>query len=282
MTIEDTGAPAPDELLPPANPPELQPDEGQQQDQTDPPVGDPAAPSPEGEEGEGDKPQPPPKPKKTTQERIHELTWRAREAERQRDELLSRISQPQQQQPPAPKAAQGEPDPTQYEYGDTDANYIHDLAVWTTLQTVKAETQRQEAERVMRERRQSWEAKAAEARKVHDDFDEIVMSNRWDCSDIMADAIASSDVGADIAYHLANNPAEARRISQLSPVAQALSIGRLESQFSTPASPPQPKTVSNAPPPAPQVRAANGKYAPNLDTCSFEDFEKYADKVRSS
>ena len=90
----------------------------------------------------------------------------------------------------------------------------------------------------------------------------------------MADAIRTSEVGAAVAYHLASNPEEARRIAGLNPLAAIREIGRLEARFDTKSSGPPPKQASDAPPPPPGVRGQGGRFAVAPDTDDFAAFEK--------
>lgn len=67
----------------------------------------------------------------------------------------------------------------------------------------------------------------------------------------MAEMLADSDWGADVAYALGKNPALSAEIAAMSPTAQARAIGRLEAQVSAP----KPKKVTSAPDPVNPVTA---------------------------
>jgi hypothetical protein len=69
-------------------------------------------------------------------------------------------------------------------------------------------------------------------------------------------------VGPEILYHLGQNPAEAKRIAQLSPLSQAKEIGKLEDKLSS--NPPAKKT-SSAPAPISPVNG-KGTSTPTYDT----------------
>lgn len=70
-------------------------------------------------------------------------------------------------------------------------------------------------------------------------------------SDHAAEIIAESDVAAEIAHYLANNPREAFDIYQLSPAQQGRALARIEQRVSLPA-----RRTSSAPPPPPMVTGA--------------------------
>ena len=87
------------------------------------------------------------------------------------------------------------------------------------------------------------------AREKYDDFEQVAYNPKLPITEPMAVTIRESDVGPEILYHLGNNPAEAKRIAQLSPLSQAKEIGKLEDKLAT--NPPAKKTSSAPPPIAP-------------------------------
>lgn len=97
-----------------------------------------------------------------------------------------------------------------------------------------------EHERVSKE----WNARVEKARDALEDFDEVCAESEAVVTEPMSKAILESDQGALIAYHLAKNPAEAERISKLSPSKQAAEIVALEAKVAKPV-----KQPSSAPAP---------------------------------
>lgn len=252
----------------------------------------PVDPSPESEDDGGEAVEPTPeeveaaKPKKDFQSRIDEVTRARRDAEREakywRDVAMGKV-QPEQNhvQAEGPKA----PDPLAYDFGDQDPRYQSDLVDYKVEQRlassgldkldekVAQSLQRQAAERV-------WEAREDEVRSEFADYDEKVHQPdpvtgraKWPCTQDMATAIRESDAGGRIAYHLASNPEEARRIAALSPHSQIRELGRIEAGF-TSAPKTQAKTATDAPKPATsQVRGAGGQFSPSPETDDFKQFE---------
>jgi hypothetical protein len=212
------------------------------------------------------------KPKKTAQERIDELTWKAREAERQRDELLDRLGRQQPQQPAQPEG-DGRPNPEQYEYGVSDERYVEDLAGWKAQQIATQSFAQFERQSRVRSMVQTFDQRVAQAFPEGTPEGIQAMRNLPEIPPAITDVILTSENGPLLADHLGTNTSELRRLSALPPHLQAYELAKIEGRLAAPPSP-QPKTVSNAPAPAPQVRAANGKFQVNLETCSFEDFEK--------
>lgn len=71
----------------------------------------------------------------------------------------------------------------------------------------------------------------------------------------MADVIRDSELGPNIAYYLAENTDKALAIAQLSPLAQAREIGRIEARIEAEKARPAP-VVSKAPPPPPSIEGS--------------------------
>jgi len=100
-----------------------------------------------------------------------------------------------------------------------------------------------------------------EARNKYDDFEQVAYNPDLPITDEMAEVIKDSALGPDVAYHLGKNPAEARRIARLTPLAQARELGKIEATL---ASNPPVKKVSSAPDPIKPVgsRSSNPTYDP--------------------
>jgi hypothetical protein len=220
--------------------------------------------------------EPPPK-KPTVQDRIDELTRARREAEREREywrqEALK--ARPQEERKPAQADPDAEPNPEDFQYGEADPAYIRAITAHTTRQTIRQENERQRRATQEQAVAQTWQQRSADFAKDHPDFFERVYSDDVVITPAMTDAIATSEEGPRVAYHLAQNPDEARRIAALTPIAQVREIGRLESKLAQPVeAKPEPKTVSDAPPPAPQARGLRGQFKPPADTDDFAAFER--------
>lgn len=222
------------------------------------------------------------KQRKSAQDRIGELTKRMREAERRAEEAERRA----QAAPPPPQPQPSKmPNPADYADGQFDPQYVQDLATHIADETVgrrlAAEHERQQQDAVSRQmadRQRTWEDRKAKAMLEMPDFAEVVdasvAAHEWPCPPAMAQAIETSEMGPKVAYHLAKNPDEARRIAALDQFSQVREIGRLEAKLEL-APKTQPKTVSGAPaPPANQARGAGGQFKVAPDTDDFEAFDK--------
>ncbi len=219
-------------------------------------------------------------PKKTAQQRIDELTHARREAEREAAHWREEAQKPRAPAP-APQPTEGQPDPTQYAYGESDPAFIRDAAVFQATQAVRAEFQsqretdlRQAAQLDFKTRRDSFAAKVGDK-----DEGAIFLLSDLDApvTPQMADIIFASENGVKVADHLGRNLAEARRIASLPPHLQGVALAKLEATLSTAA--PIPKTATTAPEPANHTRGAGGRFAPSPDTSDFAQFEQLADGI---
>lgn len=246
-------------------------DTDQDQDRGEQQSGEGEPQSGEGE-SEGGEQQPRRNP---TQERIDALTKSRREAERRAaaaEARLAELDKPKGEQPTAP----AEPDPSKYKFGETDPQYIRDLARFEAKQAyadeAKAHSQRTAQEAVLT----TWDQRQDAFAATKPDYYDKVTSNDLPITPVMADAIMTSEDGAAVAYHLANHPDEARRIAAMNPLAAVRELGRLEAKLAQPPanSTPDPKTISDAPRPAPNLRGNGGRFKVAPDTDDFSAFEK--------
>jgi hypothetical protein len=234
----------------------------------------------------------PSKPKQTAQERINELTRLRREAERKAEALEARIQEmerpPEPEPEPKVEKPEGPPDPSTFDYGELDPRYITALVGYQTDQGIAAfraeEAQKAEqtaAAREHQEVQERFQKQIESGSEKHADFQEKVMEGaekgEWSLGPDMAKMLADSDVGDDIAYHLATNPDESHDVYRQSPVEQARYFGKMEAKFSADQSAAPGKTEAKppkAPPPVMPARGADGKFQPSADSEDFRAFEK--------
>ena len=227
---------------------------------------------------EGDKPEEkePPKSEKRpgVQSRIDELTRARYEAER---EAKFWREQAAKSPPPSTDA----PKPTRADFADDDA-YFEALADFKAEQKVQQFSQQTQAER----------AQEAQARQTASQFDlyqervqqaglpdyaEVVGQSDVPAAPHVLESILDSDVGPQLAYHLAKHPDVAERLNAMTPVQAAREIGRLEAAVASPsATQPTPpaKRTTTAPAPINPVRGGNGQFVKPPEAMS--DAEWYA------
>jgi hypothetical protein len=115
----------------------------------------------------------------------------------------------------------------------------------------------------------AWMEATADFRQKVPDFETVAHNPNHPVTPIMADAIRESDRGAEIAYYLGKNPAEAAQISALPPVSQATAIARLEQRVGAASVP-----VSRAPEPIGTLSGRSGSAGKPLEEMDFEDYRR--------
>ena len=103
-------------------------------------------------------------------------------------------------------------------------------------------------------------------------YGEVNGQRSWQASAVMADEIRLSDIGPQLGYHLAKNPDVAAEIAGLSDRAAIRRMTLLESNLKSEMSK-KPKTVSDAPPPPPQVKSGDAGMSKSLDSPDLSDAE---------
>ena len=197
-------------------------------------------------------------------ERWNEMRSRIRDLEGQ-------VQQFRQQAETKWQAAQKPLDPQQFasdaEYqAALSAQYMRRELAQDDLQQAAAVRQQAQATR-----EQALDANVDSYRERIPDIDVIFKQPREGgpiVSDAMAAVIYESDAGPLIAYHLAKNPDEARRISTMPPLAAARALGRLEADLSMPG-----RKISAAPKPLQTLNGAaqiDSKDPAKMDMKEFE------------
>lgn len=221
--VEATGFDAPDNTDKPEKAKEPDPVEEEGGDEAD-------EPNPEVND-EADEPEDEDKPEKgrskPAKQRIAELTAARREAERRAAELEQRIANMEAGKPEDGRALE-KPDPAdeKYQFGEADPQYLADLTEWK-VETRLAERDAERAIELQRERAAQvgqtldaqWAEKAEKAAEKYEDFQETVIEGAangdWPLLPLSAAAVQGSEVGDDVAYHLATNKADAKKLASL-------------------------------------------------------------------
>lgn len=218
--------------------------------------------------------EPEPKPA-STQQRIDELTARLRESERKVAEMERGSKQTEEPEGSDETSEAGPPDPEDYEFGEADSKFIADLARFSADQQFNERQQRAQVEAEVEALETGWREAIGkpEIAEKYPDFNDKVTegANRgeWECSVPMAVLIKNSEVGPHVAYELATNAAEARRIAGLSTQEQLLEMGRLEGRISarleastsSNAAPKKKAATKAPPPPTARSRGSGGTFA---------------------
>jgi len=223
------------------------------------------------------------------EKRIGTLVRQRREAEREAAEWKAKAlaNEPKPQEEGTKEApTEAEPSPDDYLGGELDRQFIIDTAKFharqefATLEAQKSVEKQQAENRAKLEAIDTnWDTQRAVGSTKHKDFEDKVIGGldrgEFRLSDFAGVAIKASSIGADVAYFLAENPAEADRIYAMQPLDQVKEIGKLEARLDAPAATSAP-AVSKAPPP-PKHRASGGGGTTTIPP-DTEDFASFAAK----
>ena len=211
-------------------------------------------------------------PKRSAEARINEITRQKHDALREAEYWKSKAIQPEKVEA-KPATSLEAPDSDDFE---TTEDYIRALTKWTVKQA--REEDAKEASRVSQEHEgkeafDRFEVQAEKLRAIHEDFDDVLQLPVF--SKEMQYALIDSDVGAELAYYLGTHPAEAKRLSGLTQGRMFKELGKLETKFTTPVTPPK-KGVTAAPDPISPVK---GKGAVKSDPLTMTAQEYYDAKA---
>lgn len=225
---------------------------------------------------------------------------KAEDAERRLDEALKAIPKPAAESPPAPPPPPEAPRPKRPSRADFDDPDAFDTALsahedalieWSSS-TAAAKTAAATAEATKKAVDEAAAATADEARKAADQAKVEVMRSTWNAtrakaiermpdyeavaespdvqiSMAMASVITTRPDGADIAYHLGQNPELSARIAALTPPEAVFELGLISAQLKVPKAP----ELTKAPDP---VRTVGARAAATRKDATEESMEEYA------
>ena len=142
---------------------------------------------------------------------------------------------------------------------------------------VKAAQKLAERERAQQQERmtETFLEKAEKASERYADFQAVVGNPALAINDGMAEFIADSELGADVAYYLGKNPLKASQIAQMSPIKAARELTRIEAEIAS-----KPKaTPSKAPEPITPV-GSRGKATTSSLPSDDDDIDTWMRKER--
>ena len=256
---EDDVTPTPD----PDNP-----EDGEEPDKPESDDGDP-------DKSDEDEPEKPPE----TQGKSKRALRRAIAREKQRNaELERRLAALEERTPetrtPELKEPKREDFDSVEEYYDARADYRLEVKLQEKEQKDREQTQRSQTQQESAQLAQSWDEKLEDARDKHDDYDDVLESSDVPVSPLMGRYFMESDIGAELAYHIAQRP-EYKKIANLPPLRQAAELGKIEDKVKAQLDKPKPKKPSSATaPPDPVKPKGTGKSEPT----SKDDVETWMNK----
>lgn len=250
--------------------------------------------APDGDDEPEDKPEQKPKKVNRFQERINELTAKAREAERALEALKAQTTkQPEtakqtnqsvvQDDGPSPDA-KNEDGSDKYPLGEFDPQYIRDMArhtidkEWTARKEQEAQETLQRQHQEARDALQAqWAEKLETVTEQHEDFLDktLELESAFDgleanYSDYLVQTIKSLDHGPEVLYYFANNLDEAKRFVQMGPLGATLALGEINAMFKGQTR--KETKVSKAPPPPQVNKGSKTRTAVAGDTDDLDAF----------
>jgi hypothetical protein len=218
---------------------------------------------------EGDEP-------KGVAKRLKELTDARRAAEAREARLLALLEQ--QRAPSQPKPSEEEPLKGLKDFNyDEKAflDYSEKRAIAKADKAAREIAQRYRMEQEAIGRRAKFDERVAAFANTVEDYHEVV-TDSTPVSEGMADAIMDSDEAGALMYYLGNNPDEARKLYQMTPAKAGREIQKLEDRLVAERAKAAAKPVSQAPPPAPKIDAADP--SPRVKSTADPDSDKLSDR----
>ena len=116
-----------------------------------------------------------------------------------------------------------------------------------------------------------------DARKVHDDFDEVALNPSLPINQLIID-VAMGENFAEILYELGKNPEKAAQISAMTSIQAAREIGKIEERILNPKKPT--KTKTKAPEPLKPLGGGGNADATPIEKMSFKQKQAKWEKER--
>lgn len=252
------------------------------------------------------------KPKSRFQERIDELTAKAREAERREIDLRADFERKLAKlEDSLPKAAEkiqakasvtdGAPDPDdldangedKYPLGKFDPAFIVDLTRHS-FKVIREEAKAAEAEEKQATELQTaqaaldnqWKGRLETAKEKYPDMiaRNTEMFNALEGTDerlgqYLANTIMSMEYGTDVLYYLASNIEEAKKIVNSGATSATLALGRLEAKFASTRQETQEPKVKVSKAPEPPARVNKGSLVSKEIPDDTDDLDAFANKL---
>lgn len=160
------------------------------------------------------------------------------------------------------------------EYNKELRAYDRNLAKQEALEEFETKQREESSKKEVAEKAKNYSQQQEIARKTHDDYDDVLA----DVDDVevkvsIRNMLLESDVGAEMAYHLASNPdlLDELNARNLSDVQLGKRLGQIEASLQNKTSKPA-VNVTKVPPPIKPIRA---KAIQNLTPENAQDYESY-------
>jgi hypothetical protein len=197
--------------------------------------------------------------KAKSKRRFDELSSRALQAEREREELRRELEEIRSGKKPNAALENGEPDPESYTAGEYDPKYIKDLAKFEFKQELEIEKQHA----IIQQKQLTEKQLIDKARKDIPDFDGALdefNADPFTSIPQVQDIFDTSEDKIALMYYLGKNPDQLEKFYDMTPSQALAHIGRLDERLSKKTST-EPKKVTDAPKPITPLGSAKATTA---------------------
>lgn len=203
-------------------------------------------------------------------------------AEKRVGELEAKVSELAKSNTPAP-AKEPATAPKQEDFS-TVAEYV-DASVEWKLKQKEAESVANAAKAEQAQVEAAHQKRILEASSRIADYEDVVNKSDIELRMPMIQYIRESDMGPDLAYHLAKHPDVAERLNRLSPIKQLAEMGKLEMTLTKPAKADEPKSgkapeVSKAPAPITPIDGKKEPVSKDPSEMSFAELRQHNEQQR--
>lgn len=185
--------------------------------------------------------------------------------------------EPSQRQQPA---AQGKPTQDQFstyeEYDEARTEWLLNQKLQAREAQLAEQAKQWQIEEAQRQARAAWETRLAEFRQSQPGFDEAMLAvSDIRLSPALEHALVASELGPAVAFELATNPAELRRLNALAPMSAVMELGRIEQRILSRSAPAKISPPPRPPEPIrPVGQGSSGNVAKPLDEMDFQDYKR--------
>lgn len=212
-------------------------------------------------EGEGEKQV---EPAKTfTQEEVDALVQK-RLMKKER-EVLRNV---QREQAEIAQRARIEQEPRREHFRD-DKAYLEAMLEQLAERKATEKITQLEKQRAQEKQSEQFLERAEKANEKYPDFQEVAGNPNLSINEGMAEFIADSEHGPDVAYYLGKHPSEAAKIAQMSPMRAARELTRIEAEVNSK----PPVKTSSAPAPITPL-GTRGSAQTSLANADFAEYKK--------
>lgn len=205
--------------------------------------------------------------------RIGELTRKRRDAEREaeywREQAMKKPVEPPKAEEPLKTLADFDYDESAYQ------QHLFAKARAEAVEEARRVLKDEQSQQTTQQKIRTFKQKESEFSRKIDDYSDVVTNPNLPITQPMFDVAVEMDNGPEVLYYLGKNPDMAYEIANMSPLAAARELGRIEEKLQTR---PKAETVSKAPEPAPKLAAVSPSTQKDVDDMTQEEFNEYRRK----